>query len=40
MRYEFIEDHREEFSIVGMCRALQVSKSGYYDWRKRGTEPA
>lgn len=36
MRYEFIEDHREEFSIVGMCRALQVSKSGYYDWRKRG----
>lgn len=24
--------HRGEFSIVGMCEALGVSKSGYYNW--------
>jgi transposase InsO family protein len=28
--------HREEFSISLMCRALQVSRSGFYDWQKRG----
>lgn len=36
MKYQFIEQHREAFAVAVMCRALQVSKSGYYDWRKRG----
>jgi len=35
MRYRFIEQYRAEHSIVLMCRVLQVSRSGYYAWRKR-----
>lgn len=36
MKYAFIEKHRFAFGVERMCRALQVSRSGYYDWRKRG----
>lgn len=35
MRYEAIESHRDEFPIKLMCEVLDVSTSGYYDWRKR-----
>ena len=35
MRYAYIESLQEAFSIVKMCRWLQVSRSGYYKWRKR-----
>jgi putative transposase len=35
MKYKFIEAHREEFAVKIMCRVLDVSRSGYYDWRKR-----
>nr|WP_244898654.1 IS3 family transposase [Staphylococcus lutrae] len=27
--------HRHEFRVTKMCKVLGVSKSGYYDWKKR-----
>jgi transposase InsO family protein len=32
----FIRVHEGEFRVVRMCRVLEVKRSGYYDWRKRG----
>ncbi len=34
MRFEFIENHRSEFSVMKMCKVLEVSRSGYFKWRK------
>lgn len=35
IKYEFIKAHEKEFSIVMMCRVLEVSRSGYYAWLGR-----
>jgi len=35
VKYAFISQHRGEFDIAVMCRVLEVSKSGFYDWSKR-----
>ncbi len=35
MKYAFIARHTVEFAISVMCRALEVSVSGYYTWRAR-----
>ncbi len=33
MKYTFIDEHRSEFRLVSMCRALKVHRSGYYAWK-------
>lgn len=34
-----MEENREEFPVELMCQALNVSKSGYWEWRKRDKFP-
>ena len=36
MKFGFILKHRYEFSVSGMCRVLDVSRSGFFAWLKRG----
>ena len=33
MRYKYIQEHRQEFSVKRMCQLLGVTRSGYYAWR-------
>ncbi len=35
VKYAFIRDHRQEFRVSAMCRALEVGAAGYYAWRAR-----
>jgi len=35
VRYEFIEAHQKQYRIHRLCKALKVSRSGYYDYLKR-----
>jgi putative transposase len=35
VKYAFIEEHHRQFSLAAMCRVLDVSRSGYYDWLGR-----
>ena len=35
MRFQFIDDHRDQFPVKLMCKVLKVSRSGYYAWRTR-----
>lgn len=35
IRYLYMEQHRSQYRIAKMAQWLQVSKSGYYAWRKR-----
>ncbi len=35
MKYCFMDQYSSEFRVVKMCRALGVSRSGYYGWKKQ-----
>jgi len=35
VKYAFIKENRQAFSIGGMCAVLGVSRSGYYEWLDR-----
>ena len=35
MRYRFVQQHSGQFPVAVLCRVLQVTRSGYYAWRKR-----
>ncbi|MDI5920890.1 IS3 family transposase [Halomonas sp. LR5S13] len=40
VKYAFIEQHRQAFSVHRMCAFLGVARSSYYAWRQRGGEPS
>jgi transposase InsO family protein len=35
VRYAWIERHRDDYTVARMCRHLDVSPTGYQQWRKR-----
>lgn len=35
MRFAWIQRHAQEFAIKVLCEVLQVTKSGFYAWKKR-----
>ena len=35
MKYAFIREHSTDYSVTRLCQVLEVSPSGYHDWRDR-----
>ena len=35
MRYTWIEAHRAEYPVSRLCQLLEVSRTGYLQWRRR-----
>jgi putative transposase len=35
VKYAWIQEQHAEFSVTSLCRILEVSRSGYYEWRGR-----
>jgi putative transposase len=35
MKYQFIEQQKQEIPVVVMCQVLNISESDFYAWRKR-----
>ncbi|WP_327077946.1 IS3 family transposase, partial [Pseudoalteromonas sp. P1-7a] len=35
VKYGFIRDHQDEFSITTMCRLFKLHRSGFYAWLKK-----
>lgn len=40
MKYVFMDEHQGTFRVSAMSRVLQVSRSGFYAWRKRRDNPS
>ena len=40
LKYRVIERFRRTYSVAAMCEVFDVSRSGYYAWRKRQERPA
>jgi transposase InsO family protein len=36
VKYAWIEEHQQQFLVITMCRVLEISRSGFYAWRKAG----
>ena len=34
-RFRFVSDHAADFGVTRLCKALKMSRSGYYDWKRR-----
>ena len=34
MKYAFIEQQRSHHALSVLCRVMEVSRSGYHDWRQ------
>lgn len=39
MRYKYIREHHQEFSVKRMCKLLGVTRSGYYAWQPEKAGP-
>ena len=35
MKYAWLHEQHAEFSVTSLCRILEVSRSGYYEWLGR-----
>ena len=35
MKYQFIQDYKDEHRVTVLCDALDIKRSSYYDWRSR-----
>lgn len=35
MKFAFVEEHRQRYPLWLLCRAVNISVSGYYRWRRR-----
>jgi putative transposase len=35
VKYAWIQEQHAEFAVTSLCRILEVSRSGYYEWRGR-----
>lgn len=35
MRFQFIKENEASFEVAAMCETFNVSRSGYYSWKKR-----
>jgi transposase InsO family protein len=35
VKYGFVERQQEQFAVAALCRALRVSRSGFYAWQRR-----